>query len=135
MRLQFLAGNRTGALRQYERCVIALDQELGVKPAKWTTELYDQIRADQLDGSPTRSAETVSARHAAISPSMATHLSSVTLATAGTEVRELVAPRLPEVLSRLKQLQALLADIQQLVLQDVQTVEASLEGPQQPSRS
>ena len=48
MRLHYLAGNRTGALRQYERCVIALREELGVKPAKKTTELYEQIRADSM---------------------------------------------------------------------------------------
>lgn len=48
MRLQYLAGDRTAALRQYERCVSALDEELGVKPAKWTVSLYNQIRADQL---------------------------------------------------------------------------------------
>lgn len=48
MRLQYLAGNRTRALRQYERCIVALDEELSVKPAKSTIALYDQIRADQL---------------------------------------------------------------------------------------
>src|ERR1700675_5041594 len=51
MRLQYLAGNRTGALRQYERCVAALREELGVKPAKRTTELYEQIRDDSVDES------------------------------------------------------------------------------------
>ena len=34
MYLQYIAGDRTGALRQYERCVIALAEELGVKPEK-----------------------------------------------------------------------------------------------------
>lgn len=48
MRLHYLAGDRTAALRQYERCVAALDEELGVKPAKWTVSMYNQIRADQL---------------------------------------------------------------------------------------
>ncbi|MCH9039149.1 MAG: hypothetical protein IIC23_07120 [Chloroflexi bacterium] len=48
MRLHYLAGDRTAALRQYERCVTALEEELGVKPAKWTASLYDQIKADQL---------------------------------------------------------------------------------------
>jgi DNA-binding SARP family transcriptional activator len=49
MRLHCLAGDRTAALRQYERCVRALDEELGVKPAKQTTLLYQQIRTDQFD--------------------------------------------------------------------------------------
>jgi DNA-binding SARP family transcriptional activator len=47
MRLYYLAGDRTGALRQYERCVAALYEELGVKPSRSTVALYDVIRADQ----------------------------------------------------------------------------------------
>jgi DNA-binding SARP family transcriptional activator len=46
MRLHYLAGDRAGALRQYERCVAALDQELGVKPSQRTVALCEQIRAD-----------------------------------------------------------------------------------------
>lgn len=46
MRLYYLAGNRTAALRQYEKCVAALAEELGVKPARKTSELYEQICAD-----------------------------------------------------------------------------------------
>jgi DNA-binding SARP family transcriptional activator len=49
MHLQYKAGDRTGALRQYERCVAALDEELGVKPERRTTTLYEQIRAGRLD--------------------------------------------------------------------------------------
>jgi DNA-binding SARP family transcriptional activator len=43
MRLEYSAGDRTGALRQYERCVVALKEELGVGPAKQTLELYNSI--------------------------------------------------------------------------------------------
>lgn len=46
MRLHHLAGDRTGALRQFERCRTALAEELGVKPGRLTTDLYEQIRAD-----------------------------------------------------------------------------------------
>lgn len=46
MRLHALAGDRTGALRQYERCVTVLAQELDVPPAKRTVTLYEQIRGD-----------------------------------------------------------------------------------------
>jgi DNA-binding SARP family transcriptional activator len=46
MRLRYLAGDRAGALRQYERCAAALDQELGVKPSQRTVTLCEQIRAD-----------------------------------------------------------------------------------------
>lgn len=48
MRLYYLSGNRTDALRQYKKCVAALDEELGVKPAEKTVELYEQICADKL---------------------------------------------------------------------------------------
>lgn len=51
MRLYYLAGDRTAALRQYERCVAALQEELGVGPARWTVELYEQVRADRLQDS------------------------------------------------------------------------------------
>jgi DNA-binding SARP family transcriptional activator len=49
MRLQYLAGDRTAALRQYERCVAALQEELGVEPDRRTTALYQQIRLDRLE--------------------------------------------------------------------------------------
>lgn len=46
MRLYFMAGDRTSALRQYERCVAALQVELNVAPSARTTQLYEQIRQD-----------------------------------------------------------------------------------------
>lgn len=49
MRLQYMSGDRTAALRQYERCVVALDQDLGVKPDKRTIDLYQQIRSGELE--------------------------------------------------------------------------------------
>lgn len=49
MHLQYRAGDRTGALRQYERCIAALHEELGVKPERRTQSLYEQIRSDKLD--------------------------------------------------------------------------------------
>lgn len=52
MRLYYLAQDRTEALRQFERCVTALKEELNVKPAKSTIALYEQIKADQLDDIP-----------------------------------------------------------------------------------
>lgn len=48
MRLYHLAGDRTTALRQYERCVCALETELGVTPDEYTIALYEQICAGQL---------------------------------------------------------------------------------------
>jgi DNA-binding SARP family transcriptional activator len=49
MRLRYEAGDRTGAIRQYQACVDALTRELGVRPSRRTIELYRQIKADRLD--------------------------------------------------------------------------------------
>ncbi len=46
MRLYFMSGDRTSALRQYERCLMALQDELNVKPSEPTFLLYEQIRQD-----------------------------------------------------------------------------------------
>ena len=48
MRLYFMTGNRTQALHQYERCVMALRNELGVEPSERTKDLYEQIRLDRF---------------------------------------------------------------------------------------
>ncbi|HJT26688.1 MAG TPA: BTAD domain-containing putative transcriptional regulator [Pyrinomonadaceae bacterium] len=48
MHLYSLAGDRTSALRQFERCAHALKQELGVKPERKTVELYERIKSDQM---------------------------------------------------------------------------------------
>jgi DNA-binding SARP family transcriptional activator len=47
MRLRFLAGDRTSALREYEHCAQVLIDELGVQPSQQTKTLYQQV----LDGS------------------------------------------------------------------------------------
>lgn len=47
MRLHYLAGDRTGALRQYERCKTVLQEELGVPPSHLTQLLYEQICSDK----------------------------------------------------------------------------------------
>ncbi len=48
MRLHYLAGDRTTALREYKRCTAALAREFGVQPSARTIALYEQIQADQL---------------------------------------------------------------------------------------
>lgn len=48
LRIYYVSGERTAALRQYERCVTALREELGVGPARKTIELYERIRSDQV---------------------------------------------------------------------------------------
>jgi DNA-binding SARP family transcriptional activator len=49
MHLHHLLGDRAAALRQYQRCTAALNEELGVKPSRRTMDLYMQIHSDQLD--------------------------------------------------------------------------------------
>lgn len=49
MRLFYLADDRAAALRQYERCVEALADELAVAPSRRTVELYERIRDDTLE--------------------------------------------------------------------------------------
>ena len=103
MRLKYLSGNRTGALRQYESCTAALDEELSVKPAQSTSALFEQIRADKLQDPP--------------------H----TPGTAAGVDREATVFVLPELLTRLKQVQELLADVQNVVQVDIQAVELLLK--------
>lgn len=47
MRLRYLAGDRSGALRYYARCVEALLEELDVEPTARTKALYMEICADR----------------------------------------------------------------------------------------
>lgn len=49
MRLYYLVGDRTAALRQYKRCCSALAEELDVRPSRQTELLYQLIRDDALD--------------------------------------------------------------------------------------
>lgn len=102
MRLHYLAGNRTLALRQYEHCVTVLDKELGVKPAQSTVALYRHIQADQL------------------------HL----VAPPPRDAAPGADPPLRSALRRLKQLQSLLSDIQGRLQQEIQAVENVIDGQQ-----
>jgi DNA-binding SARP family transcriptional activator len=49
MRLHVLAGNRTEALREYQRCEKVLMQELNVKPSESTRALHESIRDGHCD--------------------------------------------------------------------------------------
>lgn len=48
MRIQYLSGDRTAAMRQFRQCVAILDHELGARPAARTVEFFDRIRTDQV---------------------------------------------------------------------------------------
>jgi DNA-binding SARP family transcriptional activator len=100
MRLHYLSGDRAGALRQFQRCAAALETELGVKPAKRTVELYDQIRADQFSLPP--------------------------LAQPGTDQSMMARTALSSFFPRLKKLRLLLLKLQHRVEQDIREVDQAL---------
>ena len=52
MRLRYGAGDRSGAIQQFDRCAEALRADLGVEPATMTASLADQIRADLVSDEP-----------------------------------------------------------------------------------
>lgn len=101
MSLHYLSGDRTAALRQFERCAAALEEELGVKPDKHTSALYQKIRADQADAP----------GHAPSTESIA--------ATAS----------LADILRHLKQIQTMLAEIQNRVQKEIRPDELTLSDP------
>lgn len=49
MQLHVLAGNRTQALREFQRCERVLMQELGVKPSQQTRALHESIRDARVE--------------------------------------------------------------------------------------
>jgi len=99
MRLHYLAGDRTGALRQYEHCAAALKEELGVTPSRRTDALCQQMRQDEF--------QTASSKPADIqrnSPNV-----------------------IPRVINHLTQLRRTLKQIHNQVQQDIKAVDAALD--------
>lgn len=108
IRLHYLSGNRSEALRQYRRCVQALCEELGVGPARSTVRLYEQVLAEAgLDapGPP-----------AAPSPRAA--------AAAGQD----------KAIHQLESLHQLLAQMQQRIQQELDSVGVALAPPDRQSQ-
>lgn len=101
MRLYYLAGARTLALRQYTRCAAVLEAELNLRPARSTVHLYEQIRQDAV-GVP-----------------------------AGGVALPMAAPGLgaEALLGRLDRLQQGLTDMQQQVQEAIQAMEKHLAAP------
>jgi len=96
MRIRYITGDRTEALRQYERCVVALRDELGVTPSGATATLYEQIRGDDLEPVKT---------------------------TPSTNWYSPDAPSMPAFLNRLKQIYLTLTGLQREVRQEIERVE------------
>ena len=102
MRIYYLAGDRTSALRQYDRCVAALNDELGVKPARKTSQLFDQIRSDRLE---------------AVYPPSAFGDSQ------GAPISQI-----REALGRLRQVKTALVDFHRQIKHDIQALEVLVKG-------
>lgn len=83
MRLYAAGGDRTGALRQFRRCVQALSQEFDLDPTPETIELYRQIRTGVVAPAPSTAASAA--------PHLDERLERIeaTLAALHTEVRQL----------------------------------------------
>lgn len=104
MKLHCLAGDRTAALRQYERCVNALKEELGVNPDRRSVELYEQLKSD---------------RPAVDSNSNGFSLPNSFLPAAETGIKASA----PDILNHLKQFQDALTEMQREIQRDIQLVE------------
>jgi DNA-binding SARP family transcriptional activator len=102
MRLYYLAGDRTGALRQYDRCVSALEHELGVKPDNHTISLYQEIKEDRF------SAPLYRERRRQSIPKVAESLS--------------------DILHRLNRFRATLLDAQRQVERDIEVISSALDN-------
>lgn len=100
MRLHYLSGNRTAALRQYDHCVTALNEELGVRPSNRTRTIYEKMRADEF-----RTSES----DAEVALVETTNV-------------------LPKVIDHLKQLRWALKEIHGQVQQDIKAVDAVLDN-------
>jgi DNA-binding SARP family transcriptional activator len=97
VRIYYMAGERTAALRQYERCVTSLEEELGVKPAQKTVDLYEQICYDR-----------------------STYIEQ-------TPIQSMGAVSSPEIIERLHQLEKMVEDFREKISQELRTIEKTLK--------
>ncbi|MEI7556643.1 BTAD domain-containing putative transcriptional regulator [Candidatus Chlorohelix sp.] len=104
MKLHYLTGDRGAAMRQYQRCALVLEEELGIKPSRRTYQLYQQIRADSL----------------------------IPIPETNDNPSQFGILQLPEVINHLRQLQALLSGIDDQLKVGIEKMEQSLK--QLPTR-
>ena len=105
MRLHYLAGDRTSAIRQYERCTSVMAQEFGVQPSADTVALYDQVCTDRVPDTPRSLSNGRSLFNGASVAGLSTTERPEIAGIAGLHVR-------------LDQIQASLRALQESVLQD-----------------
>jgi DNA-binding SARP family transcriptional activator len=106
IRLYYLSGDRTSALRQYLRCEKELNEELGVEPARRTQELFEIVKADNM----------LDAYHV-----------NETISTI-KETRVQMNEHLPSVMGQLKELRWILVSTQQRVQNDIEAIERALKS-------
>jgi DNA-binding SARP family transcriptional activator len=99
MALYYAAGDRTAALRQYDRCAAALKQELGIAPERRTIDLYERIKLDQMSDVETMEFNPASAFNGNSSQS--------------------------DIVRHLKILQKLLTAVQRRIQRDIKAIEVS----------
>jgi DNA-binding SARP family transcriptional activator len=104
MRLYYLAGDRTSALRQYRKCVATMQEELDVEPTESTRLVYEMIRAGKLD-SPTQ-------------PTQRDEISS-------TKIEK---EPLKAVFSHMSAFHQELSQIQKQLLQDMRVIQRTIKG-------
>ena len=102
MRLLALGGRRTAALAQYDSYCTALSRELGVKPSKETTALYDLIRTGEMGPAGARGSSADAAAAASRPPYPHTNLPAPSTLLIGCELeRERIAGLLTDPACRL----------------------------------
>lgn len=104
IRLHYLAGDRAGALRQFQRCETALQKEFGVLPSRRTLELYNQVRTDKLE----------------------------TDSDAAGQLRKSSAGEISKSLSRLRGIRSLLLKAQRVLDRDIREVDRALSVHSRP---
>jgi DNA-binding SARP family transcriptional activator len=123
MRLRARAGDRTGALRQYERCAEVLEQELGVSPATATQRLHEEILRDEFPassaGALTASLQGASDRDES-SPASEDEITP--FGSPSSDDASLQAG-----LERIRELQSTLAAVQKQIRHDFEAVEVAFE--------
>ncbi len=125
MRLRFRAGDRTGALRQYERCAKILDQELGVSPRTATRRLHERMQEDRFPAPPPR--ESVGSLESfASGDGQAARGNGGEVVVASPVAPETEDVTLRDGLDRLQQLQSHLAALQKQLRRQMEIVEGLL---------
>lgn len=124
MRLRARDGDRTGALRQYERCAEVLDQELDVRPTTTTRRLHERIQEDRFPAPPPPESVTVSGSPVSRTEAGGKEGNASTASEASPDVRDVF---LRDGLARLRQLQSRLAAVQKQIRREVEAVEIVLE--------